>query len=398
MTRVIGLVGRTGAGQHTAAEYLSSRHGAPLFEVAEHGERGIAENVAERIAAAQAEVVAVTGIRTPEEADVLRTRFARAFTLVSIDGGDERHRFERTAHESVERAPDRFDRFRRSDEEDNEHFHLGETIASADVALDNRAAVDVMFEQLEKEIMRPVAREEAREARQERLVRWLEDIGSADTADVGGKNSSLGEMLGKLSSAGIRVPGGFATTALAYWRFLESGGLEARLRHILEDHAAGRASLGETGSRTRAAFLNTPFPEDLADAIRSAYRAFSLRVGRDRPDVAVRSSATAEDLPEASFAGQQESYLNICGQDALLEACRRCYASLFTRDLVPRTARLRSHEGGALDRRPGDGAVRSGRRGRPLHARYRHGLPAPASDQRRLGPGRERRPGSHRAR
>ena len=161
-------------------------------------------------------------------------------------------------------------------------------------------------------------------------VLWFEDIGSDDTSRVGGKNASLGEMLSALEERGIKVPGGFATTAEAYWRFLESNELEEEIGSMLEEFQAGSRSLEEVGERVRDLIRNGDLPDDLEGAIREAYADLGRRYGVEEPDVAVRSSATAEDLPEASFAGQLESFLNVSGTDALLEACRRCFASLFT--------------------------------------------------------------------
>lgn len=163
---------------------------------------------------------------------------------------------------------------------------------------------------------------------QPRLVRPLDDLSSGDVAEVGGKNASLGEMIRTLQGEGIRVPAGFATTAGAYRRFLEHNDLAERLRERLD--AVDDDSLEEVGQAVRDMILEGEFPDDVADAIRSAYQDLSDRYDVEQVDVAVRSSATAEDLPEASFAGQQESFLNVRGEDDLLDACRRCYASLFT--------------------------------------------------------------------
>ncbi len=162
-------------------------------------------------------------------------------------------------------------------------------------------------------------------------VVWFEELARDDVARVGGKNASLGEMVRNLERHGVRVPPGFATTAEAYWRFVEANGLTEVIRAALAELAEGKASLQETGQRIRGAFLRGDWPEESAQAIRAAYRALSERTGAaGEVDVAVRSSATAEDLPDASFAGQQETFLNIRGEAALLDACRRCYASLFT--------------------------------------------------------------------
>ncbi len=162
------------------------------------------------------------------------------------------------------------------------------------------------------------------------LVVSLDAVSRGDVARVGGKNASLGEMIRTLSGKGVRVPAGFATTAEAYWRFLEANALNERMTGPLADLETGRANLQEVGAAIRAAMLRSGIPDDLAAAIREAYGALGGTDGHADLAVAVRSSATAEDLPEASFAGQQETFLNIRGEAALLDACRRCFASLFT--------------------------------------------------------------------
>jgi len=161
------------------------------------------------------------------------------------------------------------------------------------------------------------------------FVRRFDTLNSNDVEIVGGKNASLGEMIAELKSEGIRVPGGFATTAEAYWRFLEANQIKDDIEQALAAMQEG-ASLSETGRRIRRLFTKSDFPEDLAREINEAYHDLCEREGRDDLDVAVRSSATAEDLPGASFAGQQETYLNISGDTEVLEAVKRCYASLFT--------------------------------------------------------------------
>lgn len=164
----------------------------------------------------------------------------------------------------------------------------------------------------------------------ERPVVWLEEVGREDVARVGGKNASLGEMIRALGHAGVRVPPGFATTAAAFRAHLAAHGLPERIRALLDAYHAGRASLADTGAAIRRLILETEFAPALADAIRSAYAELGRRLGEADPAVAVRSSATAEDLPDASFAGQQETFLNVRGARALLDACRACFASLFT--------------------------------------------------------------------
>jgi pyruvate, water dikinase len=160
-------------------------------------------------------------------------------------------------------------------------------------------------------------------------VIWFSDLSRGDVARVGGKNASLGEMVANLGTRGIRVPTGFATTADAYWQFVRANGLTPVIESALADLASDSASLPEAGDRIRRAFLRGRWPESARNAIVEAYRELCQHAGRDNVDVAVRSSATAEDLPDASFAGQHDSYLNICGVDALLDASRRCLASLF---------------------------------------------------------------------
>jgi len=165
---------------------------------------------------------------------------------------------------------------------------------------------------------------------QHRYIRWFEEIGIGDVPVVGGKNASLGEMTRELAPQGIRVPNGFAITAEAYWYLLRASENEQRIKQILSDLDTGDATnLRQRGSAVRHAMMAAALPQDLQHSIVSAYR--ELSKGADGPvDVAVRSSATAEDLPEASFAGQQETYLNVQGEAALLESCKRCFASLFT--------------------------------------------------------------------
>lgn len=161
-------------------------------------------------------------------------------------------------------------------------------------------------------------------------VLWFDEVGVGDVARVGGKNASLGEMLRALSTVGVRVPDGFATTASAYRAFIAHNGLGARISNALGEYRSGEVTLAIAGEAIREAFLSSEFPSGLAEAIRAAYRELAVRSGSHRLSVAVRSSATAEDLPDASFAGQQETFLNVVGERDLMDACRRCYASLFT--------------------------------------------------------------------
>jgi pyruvate,water dikinase len=158
----------------------------------------------------------------------------------------------------------------------------------------------------------------------------LRDVGITDIAIVGGKNASLGEMLQQLSPKGISVPDGFATTAHAYRYFIQVAGLEAKLRHLFAElNVEDMLNLRQVGHQARSLILQTPFPHELKTAIVQGYQTLCERYGADT-DVAVRSSATAEDLPDASFAGQQETYLNVHGVKEVLEACHKCFASIFT--------------------------------------------------------------------
>ncbi|MDX1578846.1 MAG: phosphoenolpyruvate synthase, partial [Gemmatimonadota bacterium] len=161
-------------------------------------------------------------------------------------------------------------------------------------------------------------------------VLWYTDVGSEHLEEVGGKNASLGEMTRTLSARGIRVPRGFALTASGYRRFLEHNALADRIGAHLEDLESGFRTLFDVGRSIRSLILEGGFPAEVERSLREAYDELSSYYECEYLDVAVRSSATAEDLPEASFAGQQETYLNVRGHDAVLDACRRCYASLFT--------------------------------------------------------------------
>ena len=162
------------------------------------------------------------------------------------------------------------------------------------------------------------------------LTLWFDEIGIGDVPLVGGKNASLGEMYRNLTPQGVAIPGGFAITATAYRYLITEAGVEQAIKDALKGlDTHDMANLGKRGKRVRELIRNTPFPPDLTDAIIDGYHAMEERYGTG-VDVAVRSSATAEDLPDASFAGQQETFLNIRGDDALIDACKRCFASLFT--------------------------------------------------------------------
>ncbi len=176
------------------------------------------------------------------------------------------------------------------------------------------------------------------------LILWFDQVGIADIPLVGGKNASLGEMIQQLKPKGVNIPNGFATTAYAYRSFIKSALLEEKLRELFSDlDVENLKNLRERGKKARSLLLHTPFPQELRDAIATAYQ--TLCVSTHEPDldkhptethekyiadVAVRSSATAEDLPDASFAGQQESYLNVTGVEGVIGACHKCFASLFT--------------------------------------------------------------------
>jgi pyruvate,water dikinase len=161
-------------------------------------------------------------------------------------------------------------------------------------------------------------------------VLWFEEIGIEDVPSVGGKNASLGEMYRELTSKGVKIPNGFATTSQAYWHLLESAQILDGMKEAMEGLDKSDVSdLAKRGKRARDLILNSKIPEDLWAEIRAAYDRLAEQYGPN-PDVAVRSSATAEDLPTASFAGQQETFLNVRGYEELREACIKCYASLFT--------------------------------------------------------------------
>ncbi|ELS31785.1 MULTISPECIES: phosphoenolpyruvate synthase [Pseudanabaena] len=175
------------------------------------------------------------------------------------------------------------------------------------------------------EISRNIPREQA-------LILWFEEVGITDIPLVGGKNASLGEMIRQLKPKGVNVPNGFATTAYAFRYFIEKAGLEAKLRELFADlNIEDMSNLRDRGRLARALVLSTPLPDDLQMAIAISYQKLCecYECGKEA-DVAVRSSATAEDLPDASFAGQQETYLNVYGANEVVEACHRCFASLFT--------------------------------------------------------------------
>jgi pyruvate,water dikinase len=166
--------------------------------------------------------------------------------------------------------------------------------------------------------------------REKRLTLWFDEITIDDVPLVGGKNASLGEMYQKLTSQGVNIPGGFAITAYAYRYLIKEAQIEDAIRDALEGlNTHDMKNLQERGERARSIIRNSEFPPALTEAIVDGYRDMEQRYTRG-VDVAVRSSATAEDLPDASFAGQQETFLNIRGEAPLIDACKRCFASLFT--------------------------------------------------------------------
>ncbi|MBN1857327.1 MAG: phosphoenolpyruvate synthase [Dehalococcoidia bacterium] len=163
-----------------------------------------------------------------------------------------------------------------------------------------------------------------------KYIKRLEEVGIADVGTVGGKNASLGEMIRALSAKGVHVPSGFAITAEGYRYFVDTAGLDSQVRAILSDlDTHDMRELASRGAEIRALITSSPLPSALEGEILDAYRDMEALYGT-RTDVAVRSSATAEDLPDASFAGQQDTYLNVRGHEELLKRVRECFASLFT--------------------------------------------------------------------
>jgi pyruvate,water dikinase len=180
-------------------------------------------------------------------------------------------------------------------------------------------------------------------------VLWYQHLGMGDVGVVGGKNASLGEMISNLANAGVQVPGGFATTAHAFNLFLEQSGLEARIHVLLDDlDVENIAALGKAGETIRNWIIDTPFLPELENAIRTAFKTLQGEAG-DEASFAVRSSATAEDMPDASFAGQQETFLNVKGYDSVMVAIKHVFASLFNdRAISYRVHQGYDHKGVAL--------------------------------------------------
>ncbi|MBU1166796.1 phosphoenolpyruvate synthase [Patescibacteria group bacterium] len=170
-----------------------------------------------------------------------------------------------------------------------------------------------------------------RVSKKEKTILWFDEINNHDVALVGGKNASLGEMYQKLSGQGINIPYGFAVTAKGYRNFIDAAGIRNKIEEILTGlNTHDVKDLARRGHRIRETILKVEFPKELEDDIVTAYKKLSGRYKSKATDVAVRSSATAEDLPDASFAGQQETYLNIEGEYSILESVKKCMASLFT--------------------------------------------------------------------
>tara|TARA_R110002020_G_scaffold254617_1_gene468332 strand:- start:8044 stop:10431 length:2388 start_codon:yes stop_codon:yes gene_type:complete len=174
-----------------------------------------------------------------------------------------------------------------------------------------------------------------------KYIRFFSDLNNQDTAAVGGKNASLGEMIRELGPKGISIPAGFATTAQAYWDYLEHNQLREKLISNFDKLDKKEfKNLKQIGKKLRDLMLQGEFPEELAQAIKEGYAQLEEKE-EVLTSVAVRSSATAEDLPEASFAGQHDSFMNIQGPEDTLETCKKCFASLFT----DRAIRYREHNG-----------------------------------------------------
>lgn len=171
-------------------------------------------------------------------------------------------------------------------------------------------------------------------------IKWLGDIGVEDLPLVGGKTSSLGEMYRKLGAKGITIPNGFGITAAAYWAFLDENNLRGSIKTAIQAaDLKNPDELQAVGHKIRHSMIDAKLPASLERPMLEAFR--KLMEGRKDAGVAIRSSATAEDLPEASFAGQQETYLNVRTEELFLLSCKQCFASLFT----DRAISYREHQG-----------------------------------------------------
>jgi pyruvate,water dikinase len=179
---------------------------------------------------------------------------------------------------------------------------------------------------------------------------WFDEIGLKDLPKVGGKNASLGEMIRHLTAMGIRVPEGFAITTKAFNEFVDAAGLEDRIQAALVGlDPDNQIDLAQKGKQIRRLFLDAEFPEELKREIEYGYWELGRKLNIPNPSVAIRSSATSEDLEGASFAGQHETILNVRGETAVLKAIRQCFASLFTdRAIAYRVHKGFGHIGNAL--------------------------------------------------
>ncbi|GKU22587.1 unnamed protein product [Fusarium langsethiae] len=183
----------------------------------------------------------------------------------------------------------------------------------------------------------------------EPLVLNFDHLRRGDVGLVGGKNSSLGEMIGALSTDGIPVPPGFAITKFAYWHYVDANNIRGRITELIDEWQSGHNSLKETGYAIRKMILKGIWPADTTNSIVASYRELRAKAGEHELRVVARSSATAEDLPDASFSGQQDTYLHITGERELLRYSKRCYASLFTdRAISYRQMNNYSHTSAAL--------------------------------------------------
>ncbi len=231
-------------------------------------------------------------------------------------------------------------------------------------------------------------------------VLWFEKVGRGDVAKVGGKNASLGEMVANLGGKGVRVPPGFATTADAYWHFVEANGLKQSITDALGDLAAGKATLAETGASIRRMFLRGEWPPETAEAIRAAYR----RALQARGQGGSRCRGALERHGRGPARRQLRRPAGDLSQHPRRRRAARRLPALLRlalhrpRHQLPPGQGLRPHEGRAVDRRAAHGALRSRRRRRHVLDRHRDRLRQGRADQRRLGPGRERRAGRRRSR
>lgn len=230
-----------------------------------------------------------------------------------------------------------------------------------------------------------------------KTILWFEEIGIVDVGLVGGKNASLGEMYRKLTKKGISLPNGFAITAYAFRQFLKFNRLEKEIANLLEAVDPGDAkSLEAVGRKIRNSVVKGKIPSSLASEIKHAYRKLT---GHGSPGVAVRSSATAEDLPVASFAGQLESFLNVRDEN-LLQSVKKmfCLALHKPSHSLLRRSQIKSRENLRLGRNSEDGPFRPGFLGRNVHLRYGDRFSGRGFGERELGAWGKYCEGSGRAR